>query len=263
MTVVSGGNGFPGKLRLDGLTALVTGGGRGIGAATAGTLACAGAEVVAMSRTRADLDQVVAGIEAGGGKASALVCDVTDGGCVREAIARLPRLDILINNAGINIPEAFVDVSLEHLDAMLDLNVRAVFVVAQAAARKMMELPERREVGGAIVNITSQMGHVGSVRRSVYCMTKHAIEGLTKAMGVELAPQNIRVNSVAPTFLETPFTAPFFKDPKFKDWVLQRIPLGRIGQVEEVTSAILFLASPAASLITGTSLVVDGGWTAQ
>ena len=165
MTVVSGGNGFPGKLRLDGLTALVTGGGRGIGAATAGTLACAGAEVVVMSRTRADLDQVVAGIEASGGKASALACDVTDGACVREAIAGLPRLDILINNAGINIPEAFVDVSLEHLDTMLDLNVRAMFVVAQAAARKMMELPERREVGGAIVNITSQMGHVGSVRR--------------------------------------------------------------------------------------------------
>jgi NAD(P)-dependent dehydrogenase (short-subunit alcohol dehydrogenase family) len=249
--------------RLEGLTALVTGGGRGIGAATAGTLACAGAEVVVMSRTRANLDLVVTGIEASGGKASAMVCDVTDGACVREAIAGLPRLDILINNAGMNIPEAFVDVSLEHLDTMLNLNVRAMFVVAQAAARKMMELPERHEVGGSIVNITSQMGHVGSARRTVYCMTKHAVEGLTKAMGVELAPQNIRVNSVAPTFLETPFTAPFFKDPKFKDWVLQRIPLGRIGQLEEVTAAILFLASPAASLITGTSLVVDGGWTAQ
>jgi NAD(P)-dependent dehydrogenase (short-subunit alcohol dehydrogenase family) len=263
MTVVSGGNGSAGNPRLEGLTALVTGGGRGIGAATAGTLACAGAEVVVMSRTRADLDQVVASIEASGGKASALVCDVTDGACVREAIAALPRLDILINNAGINIPEAFVDVSLEHLDAMLNLNVRAIFVVAQAAARKMLEFPQRRDIGGAIVNITSQMGHVGSVRRTVYCMTKHAMEGLTKAMGVELAPQNIRVNSVAPTFLETPFTAPFFKDPKFKEWVLQRIPLGRIGQLEEVTAAILFLASPAASLITGTSLIVDGGWTAQ
>jgi NAD(P)-dependent dehydrogenase (short-subunit alcohol dehydrogenase family) len=175
----------------------------------------------------------------------------------------MPRLDILINNAGINIPEAFVDVSLEHLDTMLNLNVRAMFVVAQAAARKMMELPERHEVGGSIVNITSQMGHVGSARRTVYCMTKHAVEGLTKAMGVELAPQNIRVNSVAPTFLDTPFTVPFFKDPKFKDWVLQRIPMGRIGQLEEVTGAIVFLASPAASLITGTSMVIDGGWTAQ
>ena len=148
MTVVSGGNEFPGKVRLDGMTALVTGGGRGIGAATAGTLACAGAEVVVMSRTRADLDQVVAGIKASGGKASALACDVTDGACVREAIAALPRLDILINNAGINIPEAFVDVSLEHLDTMLNLNVRAMFVVAQAAARKMMELPRAPRGGG-------------------------------------------------------------------------------------------------------------------
>ena len=206
---------------------------------------------------------MVAGIEASGGKASALVCDVTDSACVRETIAALPRLDILINNAGMNIPEAFVDVSRSIWTRCCNLNVRAMFVVAQAAARKMLELPGRREVGGAVVNITSQMGHVGSARRTVYCMTKHAIEGLTKAMGVELAPQNIRVNSVAPTFLETPFTVPFFKDPKFKDWVLQRIPLGRIGQVEEVTAAILFLASPAASLITGTSMVVDGGWTAQ
>ena len=263
MTVVSGRDGFPSNLRLDGLTALVTGGGRGIGAATASALACAGAQVLVMSRTRSDLDQVVASVEASGGKASALVCDVTDSACVRETIAALPRLDILINNAGINIPEAFVEVTLEHLDAIINLNVRAMFVVAQAAVRKMLEFPQRREVGGAVVNITSQMGHVGAARRTVYCMTKHAIEGLTKAMGVELAPQNIRVNSVAPTFLDTPFTVPFFKDPKFKDWVLQRIPLGRIGQLEEVTGAIVFLASPAASLITGTSLVVDGGWTAQ
>ena len=263
MTVVSGRGGFPSNLRLDGLTALVTGGGRGIGAATAGALACVGAQVLVMSRTRADLDQTVASIEASGGKASALVCDVTDSACVRETIAALPRLDILINNAGMNIPEAFADVTEEHLDAVINLNVRAMFVVAQAAVRKMLELPQRREVGGAVVNITSQMGHVGAARRTVYCMTKHAIEGLTKAMGVELAPQNIRVNSVAPTFLDTPFTVPFFKDPKFKDWVLQRIPLGRIGQLEEVTGAIVFLASPAASLITGTSMVIDGGWTAQ
>ncbi len=263
MTVVSGRGGFPSNLRLDGLTALVTGGGRGIGAATAGALACVGAQVLVMSRTRADLDQTVASVEASGGKASALVCDVTDSACVRETIAALPRLDILINNAGMNIPEAFADVTEEHLDAVINLNVRAMFVVAQAAVRKMLELPQRREVGGAVVNITSQMGHVGAARRTVYCMTKHAIEGLTKAMGVELAPQNIRVNSVAPTFLDTPFTVPFFKDPKFKDWVLQRIPLGRIGQLEEVTGAIVFLASPAASLITGTSMVIDGGWTAQ
>jgi NAD(P)-dependent dehydrogenase (short-subunit alcohol dehydrogenase family) len=188
---------------------------------------------------------------------------VTVGAQVREAFARVPRLDILINNAGANIPEPFVDVSEEHLDRVIALNVRAAFLAAQAAARKMLEAPDRRARGGAIVNISSQMGHVGSPGRSVYCMTKHGLEGLTKALAVELAPHNIRVNSVAPTFIETPMTKPFFEEPRFRDWVLSRIPLGRLGQLEEVVAAVAFLASPAASLITGASLVVDGGWTAQ
>jgi NAD(P)-dependent dehydrogenase (short-subunit alcohol dehydrogenase family) len=150
-----------------------------------------------------------------------------------------------------------VDVSEEHLDQMLALNVRAAFLVAQTAARKMMK------TGGVIINISSQMGHVGAERRTVYCMTKHAIEGLTKAMAVELAPNNIRVNAIAPTFLETPLTASFFADTEFRNWVLSRIPLGRIGRMEEVAGAVVFLASPAASLITGTSLLIDGGWTAR
>ncbi len=141
--------------------------------------------------------------------------------------------------------------------------MRAAFLVAQAAARKMLEAPDRRTRGGAMVNISSQMGHVGVAGRTVYCMTKHALEGLTKALGVELAPHNIRVNSIAPTFIETPMTAPFFEEPRFREWVLNRIPLGRLGQLDEVTAAVVFLASPAASLITGTSLLVDGGWTAQ
>jgi NAD(P)-dependent dehydrogenase (short-subunit alcohol dehydrogenase family) len=127
----------------------------------------------------------------------------------------------------------------------------------------MLELPERKRIGGAIVNISSQMGHVGAPMRTVYCMTKHALEGLTKSMAVELAPHNIRINSVAPTFVETPLTRPFFENAQFRDWVMNRIPLGRLGTLEEVTAAIVFLASPAASLITGTSLLVDGGWTAQ
>ncbi len=257
--------GGPGSihLRLDGLTVLVTGGGRGIGAAAACTLAKAGAHVVVMSRTTSDLEQVVNNIQVSGGHASALACDVTDGHRVREMITELSRLDILINNAGMNIPEPFIDVSEEHLDTVINLNLRANFLVAQAAVRKMLEAPNRREIGGAVVNVTSQMGHVGAPRRTVYCLTKHAVEGLTKAMAVELAPENIRVNSIAPTFLETPMTAPFFRDTNFRNWVLQRIPLGRLGQLNEVTTAILFLVSPAASLITGTSLVVDGGWTAQ
>ena len=179
------------------------------------------------------------------------------------AFARVPRLDILVNNAGGNIPEPFVDVTEERLDRMLNLNVRAAFLVAQAAARKMLEAADRKERGGAIVNVSSQMGHVGAAGRTVYCMTKHALEGLTKALAVELAPHNIRVNSIAPTFIETPMTAPFFEEPRFREWVLNRIPLGRLGKLDEVSAAVAFLASPAASLITGTSLLVDGGWTAQ
>jgi len=249
--------------RLDGRSALVTGAGRGIGLAIAIGLAQAGAEVYLVSRTRRELEQAADSIRTAGGAGIPVVCDITDGAEVRQALARIPRLDILINNAGGNIPEPFVEVSEEHLDRVLALNVRAAFLVAQAAARKMLEAPDRKQRGAAIVNISSQMGHVGSPGRSVYCMTKHALEGLTKALAVELAPHNIRVNSVAPTFIETPMTAPFFEEPRFRDWVLSRIPLGRLGKLEEVVAAVAFLASPAASLITGASLVVDGGWTAQ
>lgn len=182
---------------------------------------------------------------------------------MHSALAGIDRLDILLNNAGMNIPEPFVDVSDAHLDDMIALNVRAAFLVAQAAVKKMLQHPDRRNLGASIIHVTSQMGRVGAERRTVYCMTKHAIEGLTKAMAVELAPENIRVNAIAPTFLETPMTASFFADPEFRDWVISRIPLGRIGRMDEVTGAIVFLASPAASLITGTSLAIDGGWTAR
>jgi NAD(P)-dependent dehydrogenase (short-subunit alcohol dehydrogenase family) len=248
---------------LEGRVALVTGAGRGLGLAAATGLAQAGAEVYLVSRTASELEQAAATIRSHGGTATPLVCDVTDALQVHEAIARIPRLDILVNNAGGNIPEPFVDVTEDRLDRILNLNVRATFLVAQAATRKMLEAVDRKARGAAIVNITSQMGHVGAAGRTVYCMTKHAVEGLTKALAVELASHNIRVNSVAPTFIETPMTRPFFEEPRFREWVLSRIPLGRLGQLDEVTAAIVFLASPAASLITGTSLVVDGGWTAQ
>ena len=226
-------------------------------------LAGAGAEVILLSRTRSDLDDVAQRIAASGSRAATVVCDVNDGASVRAEVGRLERLDILVNNAGMNIPEPFVAVSEDHLDQMLALNVRAAFIVAQAAVHKMLEARDRRERGGAIINVSSQMGHVGSPRRTVYCMTKHAVEGLTKAMAVELAPQNIRVNAIGPTFLETPMTAVFFENPEFRSWALNRIPMGRIGRMDEVTGAIVFLASPAASLITGASLTIDGGWTAQ
>ncbi|MFL6571752.1 MAG: SDR family NAD(P)-dependent oxidoreductase, partial [Burkholderiales bacterium] len=196
-----------------------------------------------------------------GGKAKAIACDVTDSQCVKKVFAALPSLDVLVNNAGSNIPEPFVEVSEEHFDRLLGLNVRAAFIVAQAAARKMLASPNR--YARAIINMSSQMGHVGAVNRSVYCLTKHALEGLTKAMALELAPHGIRVVSVAPTFVETPLTKPWLDTPDFGRWVRERIPSGEVGQVEDVAAAVVFAASPAAALVTGSSLLVDGGWTAQ
>lgn len=250
-------------IRLDGKIALVTGAGRGIGRAVALALAASGAELVLVSRTRIELDEVAAEIAGQGGRARALLLDVTDSPALRAAFAGLGRLDILINNAGLNRPQPFLEVDEETLDRLLALNVRAAFLVAQAAARLMVANGAGGVPGGVIVNMSSQMGHVGSERdRSVYVMTKHAVEGLTKAMAVELAPKNVRVVSIAPTFIDTPLTRPFFADPAFRRWVLDRIPLGRLGTVEEVAAAVVFLASPAASLVTGSALLADGGWTA-
>jgi NAD(P)-dependent dehydrogenase (short-subunit alcohol dehydrogenase family) len=251
------------KNRLDDLVALVTGASRGLGEEAAVALSEAGAEVVLLSRTRGELERVGSRIRSLGGVARILVCDVTDADAVRSQLMSLKGLDVLVNNTGMNIPEPFIEVSEERLDRQLALNVRAAFVVAQTAVRKMLEAPNRRKCGGAIVNISSQMGRVGAPLRTVYCMTKHAVEGLTKAMAVELAPLNIRVNAVAPTFIDTPMTAPFLAKPEFREWVTSRIPLGRLGTPAEVAAAVVFLASPASSLITGASLTVDGGWTAQ
>jgi NAD(P)-dependent dehydrogenase (short-subunit alcohol dehydrogenase family) len=248
---------------LAGRTALVTGAGRGIGRRVADALAEAGAEVWLLARTAVEIEQGTNEIRAAGGRANAIACDVTDTAALKRAIAALPALDVLVNNAGSNIPEPFVEVSEEHLDRLLSLNVRAAFFAAQAAARKMLEAPDRKTRGGSIINMSSQMGHVGAAGRTVYCLTKHALEGLTKAMAVELAPHNIRVNSVAPTFVETPMTAPMFKRQEFRDWVYGRIPLGRLARPEDVAAAVVFLASPGAAIVTGTSLVMDGGWTAQ
>ena len=233
--------------------------GRGFGSASqALALADAGAELVLNSRTPAELEAVAAEISGQGGRARILPFDVTDAVAARAAIAGLPRLDILVNNAGINRPQPFLEVDEATLDRMIALNIKAAFVVAQMAARLMAG-----GGSGVIINMSSQMGHVGSERdRTVYVMTKHAVEGLTKAMAVELAPSGVRVVSIAPTFITTPLTEPFFANPEFRQWVVDRIPLGRIGTVEEVANAVVFLASPAAALVTGSSLLVDGGWTA-
>lgn len=248
---------------LTGRTALVTGAGRGIGRSCAVALANAGATVWLAARSLNELEETAAEINALGGTAHVIACDVTDAGAARALIAGIPVLDILVNNAGTNIPEPFVDVSDEHLDFLLNLNLRASFVVAQAAARKMLEHPGRKQRGGAIVNMSSQMGHVGQSLRTVYCMAKHAMEGPTKASALELAPHGVRVVSIAPTIIDTPMIADRMAAPDFAQRVLSSIPVGRVGKPEEVAAAVVFAASPAASLVTGSSIFVDGGFTAQ
>ena len=239
--------------------AVVTGAGRGIGRGCAIALAESGADVVAIARTRREVEAVAEEVEALGRGARAVVCDVTDARRLERVMRSLERVDVLVNAAGTNVPEPFLDVAESSLDALLAVNLKGTFLAAQAAARRMVAAG----AGGAIVNVSSQMGHVGAPRRSVYCATKHAVEGLTKALAIELAPHGIRVNSVAPTFVETSMTAPFLDDDAFRAEVLERIPLGRIGSVSDVAGAVVFLASPAAGLVTGASLLVDGGWTAQ
>ena len=227
--------------------------------AAAAALAQAGAHVVLAARTASEIEAAAAQIRAEGGSAEALVLDVTDLAAVRVVVDAQPPFDILVNNAGTNRPATFLEVSEQDYDAITALNQRAAFFVAQAVARGMVEAGK----GGSIIHISSQMGHVGGARRTVYCMSKHGIEGLTKAMAIDLAPYNIRVNSIGPTFIDTPLTRPFWNDKAFHEDVLRRIKLGRLGKVEDLMGAVVFLASDAAAMVTGTSLVVDGGWTAE
>jgi NAD(P)-dependent dehydrogenase (short-subunit alcohol dehydrogenase family) len=241
------------KISLEGKTALVTGASRGLGRAIAAALAEAGADVILMGRSKPELEQAVLEI---GARASALVCDVTDNAALETAFSNLEHLDILVNNAGMNIPEPFLEVTTGHFDQVFDLNVRAAFFVTQHALKRMTQ-------GAVILNVSSQMGHVGAVNRSVYCASKHALEGLTKALGVELAPRGIRVVSIAPTFIETEMTRPMFQNESFKNSVLESIPLGHLGQVEDVSGAVVFLVSSHARFVTGSSLKIDGGWTAK
>ncbi len=233
--------------------ALVTGAGRGIGRACAEGLATAGARVIAVARSKEDLASVAAHSS---GRIDVICADVTDKEFI-ERVTEIQGLSILVNNAGGNRPQAFVDVDSDSLDFMIDLNIRAAFNVAQASAKAMLA----QGIEGSIINMSSQMGHIGSPNRTVYCMSKHAIEGLTKAMAVELAPNGIRVNAVAPTFVETPLTKPMLEDPEFKEFVFRMIPLQKLASYEDVVDAVLYLVS--AGMVTGHSLRVDGGWTAR
>jgi NAD(P)-dependent dehydrogenase (short-subunit alcohol dehydrogenase family) len=247
------------SFRLDGRRALVTGAGRGIGLGAATALAEAGASVTLCARSGDELRAAADSLRRRGLSVESFELDVTDLNRVSNVLQSAEPFEILVNNAGTNRPKLMLEVSVEDFDAIMALNVRSAFFVAQAVVRRLLSA----RMTGSIVNVSSQMGHVGGARRSLYCTSKWAMEGFTRAMAIELAPQGIRVNTLCPTFIETPMTKPFFENAEFKADVLSRIKLGRLGTVEDLMGAVVFLASDASALMTGSSLIVDGGWTAE
>ncbi len=251
------------KYNLKNKYSLVTGAGKGLGRACAIALAEAGSNLIIISRTKKDLDNVSKIIKKLKVKCKSYTCDVTNYNEIKTIINKQPRIDVLVNNAGNNIPEHFTKVKTKNMEYLVKVNTIATFNIAQLCAIKMMKLKNRKKVGGSIINMSSQMGHVGGPIRSVYNMNKWGLEGLTKGMAVDLAKYNIRVNAVAPTFVVTPMTKKFLKNKKFKKETLNNIPLRRFAEMSEIASTVVFLASDAASMIHGTSILVDGGWTAK
>ena len=251
------------KYNLKNKTALVTGAGKGLGRACAIALAEAGANLLIVSRTKKDLDQVSKIIKKFKVRCKSYTCDITNYNQIKSIVNQQQRIDILVNNAGNNIPEHFTKVKTKNMEYLVKINTIAAFNVAQLCALKMIKLKNRKKIGASIINMSSQMGHVGGPIRSVYNMNKWGLEGLTKGMAVDLAKYNIRVNTVAPTFVVTPMTKKFLKNKKFKKETLNNIPLGRFAEMSEIASTVVFLASDAASMIHGTSILVDGGWTAK
>jgi NAD(P)-dependent dehydrogenase (short-subunit alcohol dehydrogenase family) len=245
--------------RLDGRRALVTGAGRGIGLALAAALAQSGAAVTLVARTGQEVEEAAAAIRGEGGQAEAATLDVADVAAVRAFADARPAFDILVNNAGTNRPKPMLEVTEADYDAVLDLNLRSAFFVSQACAARMVA----EDVQGCLIHVGSQMGHVGGPGRTLYCASKWGLEGMSKAFALDLAPHGIRSNIIAPTFIETPLTRPYFEDEAFLSAVLGKIKLGRLGKVEDLMGAVVYLASDAAALVTGTSLLVDGGWTAD
>ena len=251
------------KINLKNKIALVTGAGKGLGKACAIALAEAGAKVIILSRTKSDLVSVSKIIKRTKGSSKSFVCDVTQVEEFKNILKKISRLDILVNNAGNNRPEHFTKVKQENMEYLTNLNMKAAFNVAQLCSQKMVEAKNRKKIGGSIIHMSSQLGKVGCEGRNVYNMNKFGIEGLARGMAIELAPHNIRVNTVCPTFVETPMVKKFFKNKKFKNKMLKNIPLGRVAKESDVATAVAFLAADSSEMITGTSLIVDGGWTAQ
>ena len=251
------------KYNLKNKYALVTGAGKGLGKACAIALAEAGCNLIIISRTKKDLDSVTKIIKKLKVKCKSYTCDITNYNQIRSIVNQQQRIDILVNNAGNNIPEHFTKVKTKNMEYLVKINTIAAFNVAQLCALKMIKLKNRKKIGASIINMSSQMGHVGGPIRSVYNMNKWGLEGLTKGMAVDLAKYNIRVNTVAPTFVVTPMTKKFLKNKKFRKETLNNIPLGRFAEMSEIASTVVFLASDAASMIHGTSILVDGGWTAK
>ena len=251
------------KYNLKNKYALVTGAGKGLGKACAIALAEAGCNLIIISRTKKDLDSVLKIIKKFKVKCKSYPCDITNYNQIKSIVNQQQRLDILVNNAGNNIPEHFTKVKTKNMEYLVKINTIASFNVAQLCALKMIKLKNRKKIGASIINMSSQMGHVGGPIRSVYNMNKWGLEGLTKGMAVDLSKYNIRVNTVAPTFVVTPMTKKFLKNKKFRKETLNNIPLGRFAEMSEIASTVAFLASDAASMIHGTSILVDGGWTAK
>ena len=247
------------SFRLDGKRALITGAGRGIGFACAVALADAGAQVVLAARTMSEVEESASAIRENGGNATAIYLDVSNIGASQDAIAAEGPFNVLVNNAGTNRPKPIWDVKEDDFDAVLDLNLKSAFFVAQSVAKGLIKANEK----GSLIHMSSQMGHVGGENRSLYCASKWGVEGMSKSFALDLASYGIRSNTIAPTFIETPMTKPFFENEEFLKSVLSKIKLGRLGQVEDIMGAVVFLASSSSNLITGTSLVVDGGWTAE
>ena len=245
--------------RLDGKRALVTGASSGIGLGCAAGLAEYGAEIVVAARSKEKLDEFVRAATSAGWSARAVVMDVSDITQMQQTLAELGSFDILVNSAGVAKHSPALDTAAENFDAVMDLNLRGAYFLSQTIAKQMIDAG----TGGSIINISSQMAHVGGIERSVYCASKFGVEGFTKAMAIEWGQYGVRINTVCPTFVRTALTQKTFDDPDKRAWIMDKIKLGRVAEVEDIMGSVVFLASDAAAMITGASLLVDGGWTAE